>query len=350
MLPKEIVLDQVVTPKNFDELIEMVETSHRVEHVQTTLESICLKPDGTLQTPAGELRVTRDFLEHSSAAIGMNLGYFYNITPELFCENFKQRKAETTSPITISRVGDVATGLILDDGKARYRPARTGNVLRAIGRLDGLSLRRASVSFAGVDVELVRLGNVVEPVIGDIVEVGVAVSNSESGGRQLKAAAYSYRLVCTNGAVMADEIGIARWLNDPRMTEAASLLAFQKGLTLLADKLESVAALYQAAIDRPVPDVELWNAWRRVARHLPRSEADDVFGMSEDERRDLQQLIRLRGPREPALATERNAYEVHNQITHAAHGRSFRIRRDLQELGGEFLSRAAAWPPAVNVN
>jgi len=46
---------------------------------------------------------------------------------------------------------------------------------------------------------------------------------------------------------MADEIGIARWLNDPRMTEAASLLAFQKGLTLLADKLESVAALYQAA-------------------------------------------------------------------------------------------------------
>jgi hypothetical protein len=349
MLPKDLVLDEVVTPKSFDELIELVETSHRVEHEQTTLESICLKPDGTVQTPAGELRVTRDFLEHSSAAIGMPLGYFYDITPELFCSNFKQRQAETTSPITICRVGDVATGLILD-GKARYRPARTADVLRAIRRLDGLSLRRASVSLAGVDVELVRLGSVVEPVLGDIVEIGIAVSNSESGGRQLKAAAYSYRLVCTNGAVMADEIGIARWLNDPRMNEAASLLAFQKGLTLLGDKLESVAALYQAAIDRPVPDAELWNAWRRVARHVPRSEADDVFGMTEDERRDLQQLIRLRGPRESAVATKRNAYEVHNRITHAAHGRSFRIRRGLQELGGEFLSRAAAWPPAVSVN
>ena len=349
MLPKDLVLDEVVTPKTFDELIEVVETSHRVDHEQTTLESISLKPDGTVQTPVGELRVTRDFLEHTSAAIGMPLGYFYDITPELFCSNFKQRQAETTSPITISRVGDVATGLILD-GKSRYRPARTGEVLRSIHRLDGLSFRRASVSFTGVDVELVRLGSFVEPVIGDIVEIGVAVSNSESGGRQLKAAAYSYRLRCTNGAIMADEIGIARWLNDPRMTEAASLRAFQKDLTLLADTLESVAALYQATIDRPVPDVELWNAWRRVARHVPRTEADDVLGISEDERRDLQQLIRLRGPREPAVTTERNAYEVHNRITHAAHGRNFRIRRGLQELGGEFLSRAAAWPPAVSVN
>jgi hypothetical protein len=166
----------------------------------------------------------------------------------------------------------------------------------------------------------------------------------------LKAAAYSYRLVCTNGATMADEIGIARWLNDPRMTEAGSLLAFQKGLTLLADKLESVAALYQAAIDRPVPDIELWNAWRRVARHLPRSEADDVLGVSEDERRDLQQLVRLRGPRELAVAKARDHYQANNRITHAAHGRSFRIRRGLQERGGEFLCRAAAWPPAVSVN
>ena len=42
--------------------------------------------------------------------------------------------------------------------------------------------------------------------------------------------------------------------------------------------------------------------------------------------------------------TDRNAYEVHNRITFAAHGRSFRNRRSLQEIGGEFLSRASTWP------
>jgi len=185
MLPKNLVLDEVVTPKSFDELIEVVETSYRVDHEQTTLESISLKPDGTLQTPVGELRVTRDFLEHTSAALGCLWATSTTSPRNLFCSNFEQRQAETTSPITISRVGDVATGLILN-GKTRYRPARTGDVLRTIRRLDGLSLRRASVCFTGVDAELVRLGSFVEPVIGDIVEIGVAVSNSESGGRQFE--------------------------------------------------------------------------------------------------------------------------------------------------------------------
>jgi hypothetical protein len=349
MLPKDLVLDEVVTPKDFDELIELAETSYRVEHEQTTLESISLRPDGSVQTPAGELQATRDFLEQCSAAIRMPLGYFYEITPELFCSNFNQRQAETTSPITISRVGNVATGLILDR-KSRYRPACSAEVLRAIRRFDGLSFRRASVSFAGMDVELVRLGNVVEPVVGDVLEIGFALSNSESGGRQLKAAGYSYRLRCTNGARMSDDLGVARWANDPRMTDAACLLAFQRSLALIASNLESVAILYRATVDRPVPDNELWNAWRRVAHHVSRGEADDVLGISEEQRRDLQQLIRLRGPREPAVTTERNAYEVHNRITHAAHGRNFRIGRGLQELGGEFLSRAATWPPAVSAN
>ena len=343
MLPKNLVLDEVVTPKDFDALIELVETTYRVDHEHTTLESIALKPDGTLYTPEGEWQVTRDFLEHCSLAIGMPLAYAYKILPELFCENVAQRQAETTAPVTISRVGNVATGLIVDR-KSRYRPACTGDVLRAVRRSEGLTLCRASVSFAGVDVELSQAGNVVEPTVGDIIQLGIAITNSESGGRQLKASAYSYRLRCTNGAIMSDEIGTARWPNDLRMTVAASLLAFQKQVSVLIDKLESVAPLYTTNVDRLVPDVELFNLWRRVSYVLSRNEADDVLGIAEDERRDLQQLIRFRDVRESPTITDRKAYDVHNRITFAAHGRNFRNRRSLQEIGGEFLSRAVTWP------
>ena len=187
-------------------------------------------------------------------------------------------------------------------------------------------------------------GSAVEPVVGDVVEIGIAITNSESGGRQLKACAYSYRLACTNGAIMSDTIGTARWPNDPRMTAAASLLAFQKQVSALIDKLESVPPLYTNNVQKLVPDVELFNLWRRVAYVLSRSDADDVLGMAEADRRDLQQLIRLRDARELPAMTDRNAYEVHNRITFAAHGRSFRNRRSLQEIGGEFLSRASTWP------
>ena len=108
-----------------------------------------------------------------------------------------------------------------------------------------------------------------------------------------------------------------------------------------------MAPLYTTNVHRLVPDVELFNLWRRVAYVMSRTEADDVLGIAEEERRDLHQLIRFRDARESPAMTDRNAYEVHNRITFAAHGRNlrnFRNRRSLQEIGGEFLSRAITWP------
>ena len=48
--------------------------------------------------------------------------------------------------------------------------------------------------------------------------------------------------------------------------------------------------------------------------------------------------------------TQWSVYDVHNRITHAADGQRFRTHRGLQELGGDLLSRAADWHPAVSAN
>lgn len=278
MLAPATVLDEVHSPKELASLLDLLNTTHRVEHEQLSLEQISLRPDGTLKTPTGELRVTRQFLEGVAKAIDLPLAYGYRIRPELFCENVAQRQVDAAKPVTISRAGDVATGLIVDKA-TRYRPARTADVVQAIQRAFDLELRRASVSYEGVDVEFTLPGRVVEPILGDVVELGVAVSNSESGGRQLKASAYSYRLVCTNGAVMADSLGLVRWPNDARMTYAGCLRAFEKEVAGLCETLEPMASLYKSAVESPLYDHEFWNAWRRVAQHIPRAEADDVLGM-----------------------------------------------------------------------
>ena len=69
-------------------------------------------------------------------------------------------------------------------------------------------------------------------------------TNSESGGRQLKASAYSDLFACTNGAIMPDRIGVARWLNDLRTTVSCiALLAFRKDVAALFDKLDTVSTL-----------------------------------------------------------------------------------------------------------
>lgn len=349
MLPKTLVQDETQIPNTFDGLLDLAETNYRVEHERTTLESITLNADGTIQTPTGQWTVTQDFLESCAALIKMPLPYAYAITPELFSENFRQRQAETTAPITICRIGDVAVSVV-DDRRSRYRPARTVDVLRSLAKDEDWEFRRGSISFAGVDVEFVRRGMTVEPVVGDVVEIGAAIMNSETGGRQLMAKAYAYRLVCTNGAMLADTMGIARWPNDPRMTPAGSMMAFQRILSALCDRLDDVAAIYSASVGRAVPDVELWQLWRRVAYLLPRERADRALGLTEDERRNLQRTIRDREPNEAPALTPWTAYEVHNRVTHAAHGQRFRVRRGLQELGGELLTRAASWLPALSVN
>lgn len=350
MLPEKMVLDEPVIPENSVELEELVNTTYRVVHEQTTLESVVLRLDsGTVQTPQGEWRLTQGFLEGCAAAIEMPTGYAYKLSPKEFFDHFIQRRAGTTKPVTVSRVGDVATGLV-DDKKIRYRPACTGDVLRVLSRFPNLVLRRACVCYAGVDMGFVVNGRVVEPAVGDIVEVGIAVTNSESGGRQLKASAFSHRLVCTNGAIMSDEIGVARWMNDRRMTVAGSLSAFQKDVAALFEKLDRVSALYEANTKRLVPDVDLMNLWRRIANVIPRNEVDAVLDIPAEERVALQQAIRDREPGEPAALTGRNAYEVHNRITLAAHRRSFHSRRGLEEIGGEFLSRSVAWPTIASAN
>jgi Domain of unknown function (DUF932) len=349
MLPKNLVQEREATPETFAELQELAETAFHTDHEQTTLEAIRLHPDGILQTPQGEFKVTQKFLESTARAIGMPLEYAYKISPKLFCENFQQRQPETTTPVTISRIGDVTTGMIVDH-KSRYRPASTIDVLRWLREEEQLEFRRGSLSFAGMSVEFVKPALDVQPAVGDVVEIGLTVTNSECGGRQLKASASTFRLVCANGAVLGDEIGQARWPNDPRMNYAGSLLAFRRKLGELRESVAAVSDLYRASVERRVPDVELWGLWRRTHYLLPRDAADAVLGLSESERRQLQHVVRSRDPRELPLQTDFNAYDLHNRITHAAHGRPFMIRQSLQELGGDLISRAATWPIAPSGN
>jgi hypothetical protein len=350
MLPKNLVLEETANPKDLDSLIELLETTFRVDHTATTLEEMELRPDGVVSVSGRELRMARDFLEGCAMAISMPLGYAYKITPDLFCENFARRKRDTAQAVTVCAIGDVAVGLV-SDRRWRYRPARTAEIIHAIRQTQELKLRRATVAFAGVDVEFIKPGIVFEREIGDVIEMGVNLTASETGDRQLKASAYSYRLVCTNGATMADYLGVARWQNDPRMTVAGCTRNFLENVNSICGRLEGVASLYRRVADLRIPGDSLWNLRRRLAYLMPRAnDADAILGMEAEERVELQQTLRARPKHEPTATTRWHVYDVHNRITHAAHGKPFRVRRSLQELGGQLLSIAASWPSNPSMN
>jgi hypothetical protein len=348
MLPENLVFDEVRTPKNLVELIDLCETTYKVDYEQTSLEQLSLSPDGFLQSPQGESFVTRNFLERCAATIGMPSSYAYKITPDLFCENFRSRHVHTTTPVTVCRIGGVAVGLTVDKAR-RYRPVPTAELLQRIGVTLDLEFRRAAISFFGVDVEFVQPGNVIEPSVGDILEVGVTLTNSETGDRQLKASASSYRLVCTNGAIMSDVLGVARGTNDYRMTNEGIIRAFYKDFGGLVGKLPAVSKLYRDVSQLKIPYSEMWQLWRKAACLVSRSEADEVIGVTEDERREFQ-LAAEQGEKIGTNPSTHEVYDVHNRLTFAAHGRPLSVRRGLQLLGGGLLSRATEWSTRISLN
>ena len=73
MFPETIVRDKVADPETFAELIELVTGEYRVIHEPTTLESIRLTVDGTVQTPRGEYRLARSFYDSTAKAICIGL-------------------------------------------------------------------------------------------------------------------------------------------------------------------------------------------------------------------------------------------------------------------------------------
>lgn len=351
MLTELLVHDEERSPNSFADLLDVVASEAHVQHVRTTLESIVLNLDGTMDTPAGPMRVTQTILENLAKAIGMPLGFAYRVSYDLFCENFNQHKFVTTCPVTICHVGDVATGLMLDK-RNHYQPASSLTILRELrssGVFDLLDFRRASVSFSGVDVELVKKDLVVEPDEGDTIEMGIVFSNSENGGRHLMTTAHSLRLACSNGCRISEKQGVARWPNDPRMTEKSSILAYTKELDELVGNLASIAEVYSYG-DQRVPDTELNSLWRRVAYIASSSEADEIIGLSADQRKALQTTLKKRPFDVLPQPTDFSAYDLHNRITAGAHGRPFLVRRKLQELGGNLLQRSSDWAERAALN
>jgi len=148
---------------------------------------------------------------------------------------------------------------------------------------------------------------------------------------------------------MGERIGTARWPSDIRMTDKSCRIVFQTELDELLVNLSSVKEMY-SHLDERVPDTELNALWRRVAYGVSRSEADEILGLSKDQRQALQTILRERPSVEPAQLTDLSAFELHNRVTHAAHGRPFLARRRLQEIGGDLLERSLSWPANFSRN
>ena len=159
-----------------------------------------------------------------------------------------------------------------------------------------------------------------EVTVGDVVQRGLHISNSELGVRSVTVAGYVYRLKCRNGMVGGGEGGgMRRFRHVGDTDKLRDMVAASIEETFLES--QKMLTQFKASLEKAVEDP--YNYLERVAK-------DKTNDMTQEQFKAAMDAFML----EPAD----NLYAVTNAITRAAQGFEGEGRFDLERLGAKVLS------------
>jgi hypothetical protein len=221
------------------------------------------------------------------------------------------------------------------------------------------------ISDRGVQAEFLYQDDafIIEPKVGDITRVGIAISNSETGGPLPVATGYALRLKCTKGNKIRHNVDDVRFSSDWRCTWDNRCNRFINDLKSLKqamqDKFGDLQTAYRRMVDEHLNDKHFYD-WYRQTEYLFRGVPDrsqlidDIFGVDPDQRKEIFNRERQRRRDlkdgnttviEPPQTTDLDAWDVFNGITAAARDEvRYQRRTALEILGSDVLQ--AFLPPA----
>jgi hypothetical protein len=337
MLHETMPPEKSVQTSDRSELQEFLE-AQKITSFETTLDRLTLLGDGTVDCCGQTIPCAQSFMECLAQHIQIPLDYSYRIPYDLFRHNFEERKNECSTAVKVLACDDVAINL----AKPQYRPARTLDITKELSKLcNRWEFKSANLSNRGANIDLIRPGLIAVPERGDEIELGIRISNSETGFRGAKASLFSLRLVCTNGAVMSDSLGTSRWNYDRRVTYGASLGKFLADIELLETAHERQRDLYEGVTEQLILDADFLRLIRQIqlALRCDVTFVDALLGLSVVERTSMRAAVLQRPATEPAMPTSWRVWDIHNRITAGAQQMPFRHRGRLEELGGHLLNR-----------
>ncbi len=337
MLPETIVPEKEDSTSDFEKARNFLEKDFRTSYLHTTLDKLDIRPDGHVDVEGKRIPYTQGFLEAVAGAIKMPFSFAYDIDFELFRYNFESLKTKRRKGVTLC----INRGAAINIADTEYRPAHTLDVLEGLQNQNFWKFQQILISDRGAEINHLNPQLKTNPEPGDVIKLGIRISNSETGYRGLKASLFSFRLVCTNGAVMSDRLGTARWNYDRRVTYASSLQKFLKDLEKLQLLEKRLVTLYEGAMDRRVFDRDFVRMWRRLRNALDPSDVDRSLEVERKQRLEIQATVRQRPDREAPEPTPWTVYELHNRITASAQRHAFSTRRRLEQIGGDLLYRTS---------
>jgi hypothetical protein len=378
--PYFLAPERICKSMDIAESIQICETHFAYTKREIQIAQISMDDSFMLSVDGQPYRLTQHALSGLCTILGIPFSFALSIPTALTALNVHALKEIPTQAVIMIVRNDVVVTFLdpmkwakTEDGvrtkkKPHYLPVTNLSLLQMLEKVwSGEDVdTRITLTDHGMHVSLVNQADTftLEPVVGDVSRVGIAVTNSETGGPLPVARGYTLRLICTNGATVPTDTKLYRFSNDWRCSWQWRLDIFAKALQCLMQDMQGKCGALQAAYTRMVEaklnDVQLYNWYRKVqylSRSIPTSsdQIDRIFGVEAKQReefftrvRDRQRAIRsgTSAAIEPPQPTGLIAWEVFNGITEAARDEMYYHRRaGLESLAADVVN---AFMPSLN--
>ena len=383
--PHLLVPEQYIQCNNIEESIEICKQHFSYTSTEISLAQISMDDDLSLFIDGQRYYVTEKAQCDLCKILHIPIEFVWGIPTALTATNVQHLSAiQQQSVIVVAREDTIVS--VIDTAKwaeGKNKPANERHKKKPpylpLSNLAFLHMlekvwspneikTRITISDRGVQAELLYLDDafIIEPKVGDFTRVGIAVSNSETGGPLPVATGYALRLLCTNGNKIRQNVGDVRYSSDWRCTWDNRSDRFTYDLKSLKqrmqDKFGDLQTAYRRMVDECLDDKHFYDFYRQTEylyRGIPNrsSHIDDIFGVEPDQRKEIINRERQRRRElkdanttvvEPPQTTDLDAWDVFNGITAAARDELRYQRRTALEILGSDVLKAYMPPSSEN--
>lgn len=312
MIP--IIKSEVNSFGTISDLKDHIYSESDARFIETTISDVSVNDSG-VRIADKQFGLKECGLNSLCNRINMPVDYANRIPTDLFIHSANR---------LIKEKGDYKITANVLDGNLRavhsglYMPITNKQVVDSLVVPDGTKVRRINISDEFMSIALTNPNKKIEAKVGDIIEAGAEINNSETGHSTFSALQYIYQLVCSNGARMAELADAQRKIHmgyfdfDPK----PYLNSVGKFLENGADKFNDA---FKKMLDSKLED--------RVLKNL---ETDIRISIG---KKDAKEMV------DNWMKAETSAYGVYDSVTRTAHSfnRGFGIQQNLERVGGKIL-------------
>lgn len=313
-----IIDSETHTFSSLDGLKDHLKKEGRAEFVNSNFHDVSVNKEG-VRIGKKQYGLKESGLSSLLGRIRMPVDYAYRIPDDMFIDDVNRlikenHNGEITANIQGGNVRAIHSG--------KYLPITNAEIIDSFQFKDfNPKVKRIHISDEYMSLALTNPNKRVKVKVGDEIEFGFELNNSETGFKRFSLNEYIYRLICTNGAVAEDTQSSVSKIH----LGGSDNFDLKEYLICAQNFLENGAKVYAKAFEKMKDS-------KYTDRELERLGTDIRFSLGKKDAVDLVDRW---------LDKDLSVYDVYNDVTEIAHTTerlTFEKRQKLEKVGGKILA------------